>query len=125
MADLTVGRNAMRAFQLLRLVVLLSAFAVASGCVTSTMTKRAWDDWYGRHAPRVVWVGYQGSDAHFHHCLARIKGGDVKLIEIRRSELVIADERPWSSYWTGPPYYYLVDPVQNYTRIGASVSRDY
>jgi hypothetical protein len=109
----------MRAFQLLHLVVLLSAFVAAAGCVTSTMTKQAWDDWYARHAPAVEWVGYQGSDAYAHHFIARIKGGDVKLIVIRRSELVVADERPWSSYWTGPLYYYLFDPVQNYRRIEA------
>jgi hypothetical protein len=109
----------MRAFHRLRLVVLLSAFLAAGGCVTSTMTRQAWDDWYARHAPTVLWVGYQGSDAYAHHFMARIKGGDVKLIEIRRSELAVPDERPWSSYWTGPRYYYLVDPGQNYRKVKA------
>ena len=97
----------------------------ASGCLgfnwgAQRISQQEWEDWFAQHESKVHWVGYQGSDVNFHYFVARIERmGDWKFIEVRREKLVLEDERPWSSDYTGPLYHYRVDPTRNYQKITA------
>ena len=100
------------------LLLLFSAGCLGFNLGAQRIGRQEWEEWYERNAAQVQWVGYQGSDADFHYFVARIQRmGDWKFIEIRREELILEDERPWSSDYTGPLYHYRVDPNRNYTRI--------
>ena len=64
----------------------------------------------------VRWVGYQGSDPQFHHYIARVMD-DWNFIRIRKDELTVADERPYSPPSSARLYHYLVDPGREYSKI--------
>ena len=100
----------------LPLVLLLMVLATIPACRTTPLNKQAADDWYMRYATLVRWVGYQGSDQHYHHFIARVMD-DWNFIQIRKEELTVEEERPYSNSSHAPLYYYLVDPSQDYRRI--------
>jgi hypothetical protein len=106
----------MRIRHLIRLSVLLLAIGCISACVSTPLDKRAAADWYSRYAAMVQWVGYQGSDQEFHYYIARVMD-DWNWIRIRREELSVDDERPYSTRSSGPLYYYLVDMAQDYRKV--------
>jgi hypothetical protein len=107
----------MRAFLTLHVVAVSVFLASLQGCRTSPMSKQEATDWYARYGSMVRWVGYQGSDEQFHHFIARVMD-DWNFIQIRRDELKLNDEKPFSRGSSAPLYYYLVDPSRDYQKIG-------
>jgi hypothetical protein len=109
-----LGREgSMRAFPLIRLVALLMMLALIPACCTKPLDKQQAADWYARYASMVRWVGYQGSDLKFHYYIARVMD-DWNFIRIRKDELKVDDERPYS---TVSSYHYLVDPSRDYRKV--------
>jgi len=106
----------MRPFQVIRLVVLLLVLGSIPACRTTPLNKQEAADWYARYASMVRWVGYQGSDQQVHHYIARVMD-DWNFIQIRKDELTVADEHPYSTVSSAPLYYYLVDPSREYRKV--------
>ena len=106
----------MRPFQVIRLVVLLLVLGSVPACRTTRLNKQEAAHWHARYASMVRWVGYQGSDQQFHHYIARVMD-DWNFIQIRKDELTVADEHPYSTASSAPLYYYLVDPSREYRKI--------
>lgn len=106
----------MSALHVIRLVTLMMALACIPACSRTPMNKQEAADWYSRYSSSVRWVGYQGSDAQFHHYIARVMD-DWAFIQIRKAELTVADERPYSTASSAPQYHYLVDPKRDYRKI--------
>lgn len=107
----------MRIRHAIRLGALLLALGCVSACVGTPLDRQAAADWYSRYSAMVQWVGYQGSDRQFHYYIARVMD-DWNWIRIRREELRVDDERPYSTRSSGPLYYYLVDVGQDYRKVG-------
>jgi len=85
-------------------------------CRTTPLNKQEAAEWYARYASMVQWVGYRGSDQQFHHFVARVMD-DWNFIQIRKDELRVDDERPYSTASNAPLYYYLVDPSRGYRKV--------
>jgi len=62
------------------------------------------------------WLLYQGSDTSVHHFISRIMDEWI-WFNIRRSELKIADERPYKQTSSTPLGYYYVDATKNFVKI--------
>jgi hypothetical protein len=94
------------------------------------MRKTKWSvaevrDWYERYRKTEphAWDGilYQGSDAHRHHFVARVLSVDNwAIIQIKKEDLSLADERPYLTISSGALGYYYVDPSRDFAKI-----RDY
>ncbi len=106
----------MHPLRLIRFVALVVALGVLPACRTTPLNKQEAADWYTRYGSMVRWVGYQGSDQQFHYYIARVMD-DWNFIRIRRDELKVDDERPFSRASSAPLYYYLVDPRHDYQRV--------
>ena len=106
----------MRTLQTNRFIVLLLALSFLSACRTTPLNKQEAAAWYSRYASMVRWVGYQGSDPQFHHYIARVMD-NWAFIQIRKDELAVADERPYSTASSAPLYHYLVDPSRHYRKV--------
>src|SRR5262245_6509915 len=107
----------MRMRHTIRLGTLLLALGCISACVNTPLDRSAAADWYSRYGSMVRWVGYQGSDQQFHYFIARVMD-DWNWIRIRKDELRVEDERPYSRRSSGPLYYYLVDVSKDYRKVG-------
>ena len=103
----------MRVSHIIRLVALLLVLVCVPACRTTPMDKREAADWY---SSAVRWVGYQGSDLQYHYYIARVMD-EWNYIRIRRDELTVADERPYSTASSAPVCYYLVDPAHDYKKV--------
>src|SRR5262245_13408351 len=108
---------------LMFLIATLALLASLPACRTTPLNKQEAADWYARNASMVRWVGYRGSDQQFHYFIARVMD-EWSYIQIRRDELTVADERPYSRVSRGPLYYYLVDPSREYRKIETNAERD-
>jgi hypothetical protein len=97
-------------------VLLLVAFAMLSGCRTTPLNKKEAAEWYGTWGSMVRWVGYRGSDVHYHYYIARVMD-DWQFLRFDKAELNVDDERPYSSLSSGPFYHYLVDPRHDYAKV--------
>lgn len=106
----------MHALYIIRFVSLLLVLNCIPACRPTPLDKRAAADWYARNASMVRWVGYQGSDQHFHHYIARVMD-DWTFIQIKKDELAEVDEHPYSTASSAPLYYYLVDPSRDYRKV--------
>ncbi len=106
----------MCALHLIRLVALLMMLVFIPACRTTPLNKQEATDWYAKYASLVRWVGYQGSDQQYHHLIARVMD-DWNFIRIRKDELTVDDERPYSTASGAPLYYYLVDPSRDYRKV--------
>jgi len=76
-------------------------------------------EWYSKAAPdnpRVRRFGYCGSDAKYHYFIVRPIDWFV-CPKVRRSELVIPDERPKSSLPRDQWYFYVVDPAHDFRKV--------
>lgn len=102
--------------QTIRLVTLLLVLVYIPACRTTPLNKQEAAEWYARYASMVQWVGYRGSDQQFHHFVARVMD-DWNFIQIRKDELRVDDERPYSTASNAPLYYYLVDPSRDYRKV--------
>jgi len=70
-----------------------------------------------------AWDGilYQGSDSMWHYYIARVIAVDNwAIIQIRREELKVADERPRAISSSAGLGYYFVDPTRDFVKV-----RDY
>ena len=87
--------------------------SMLTGCIVShadsLWTREAVVSWYAQHHKQIGFVGYQGSDQTRHHFIARYMD-DWVFIVIKKEELRLNDERPFSRAWSAQLYYYLVDP---------------
>jgi hypothetical protein len=94
------------------------------------MRKTKWsvpevEEWYVkyRQTERRAWDGilYRGSDARWHHFVARVPSVDNwAIIKIDKGSLALPDERPLRTMSGGAFGYYYVDPSHGFTKI-----RDY
>jgi|SRR5688572_17242969 len=115
----------MRALFFIALVWLVSGCAGPFEMRKTKWTVREVRDWYPeyRKTEPYAWDGilYQGSDPRHHHFTARVLSVDNwVIIQIKREDLALLDERPYLTISTGTPGYYYVDPTRDFTRI-----RDY
>lgn len=106
----------MRASHPIRLIALLLVLVCLPGCRTTPLSKQEATDFFTRYPSMVRWVGYQGSDQQFHHYIVRVMD-EWSYIQIRRDELSVIDERPYSTAWRAPLYHYIVDPKHDYRKI--------
>ena len=113
----------MRPFRHVRFAVLIAALLNLTACRTAPLNKQEAAGWYAQYASMVRWVGYQGSDQQFHYYIARVMD-DWNFIRITRDELVVGDERPYSTASSVPLYYYLVDPSGDYRKIEKKGEQD-
>lgn len=95
--------------------ILLLLFGVA-GCSTAPMDKQEAAEWYASYHSAVRWIGYQGSDRQYHYFIARVMD-DWAFIRVKKSELAVADERPYRETLSSQLYYYLVDPSRDYRKV--------
>ena len=110
--SLCLNRRALKHSVVFALLFLLHLTA----CRTPPMNKQEAADWYAKYHSMVRWVGYQGSDDHFHHFIARVMD-DWAFIRVDRAELQMDDERPMAKGSSGPFSYYAVDPSRNFEKI--------
>ena len=106
----------MRALHTIRLLALLLVLACIPACRTTPLDKQEATAWYARYSSMVRWVGYQGSDPQFHYYIARVMD-DWNFIRIRKDELRVGDERPYSKASSAPLFHYLVDPSRDYRKV--------
>ena len=106
----------MRLIHYIRVLALLAVLASIPACSTTPMSKQEAADWYSRYHLMVRWVGYQGSDEQYHHYIARVMD-DWAFIRIKKDELRVSDERPYSKSSSAPFCYYRVDPRRDYAEI--------
>jgi hypothetical protein len=106
----------MRTLHVIRLAAPILVLSCFPACRTTPLNKQEAADWYARYASMVQWVGYQGSDQQFHYYIARVMD-NWNFIQIRKHELTVADERPYSTASSAPLYYYLVEPSQDYRKV--------
>ena len=99
-----------------RLAALLLVMGCIPGCVATPLDKQEAEIWYAQYASMVQWTGYQGSDQQFHYYIARVMD-DWNWIRIRKGELTMDDERPYSRASGAPLYHYLVDPGRDYRKL--------
>ena len=98
------------------IVVLLTMLLSLSACAIDPMSRQQAVDWYTSNASELKWVGYQGSDKDYHYFVGR-KPDTWVFIRIWKNDLTVEDERPFTSTYRYPLYYYLVDPTQDYIKI--------
>lgn len=80
---------------------------------------REWYAGYRRSEPR-AWNGirYEGSDARWHHFIARVPSVDNwAIIQIRREDLTVPLELPHARVSSNRNDYYFVDPANGFSRI--------
>lgn len=120
------GQAAMRILSIITLMPLLIC-----GCAGPfEMRKTKWSvpevrDWYAdyRRIEPHAWDGilYEGSDGRWHHFVARVLSVDNwAIIQIKKEDLTLVDERPNLTISNGALGYYYVDPSRDFMKL-----RDY
>ena len=107
------------------LLILLLLFSACAGPFMIRKTNwsvaevREWYPVYREDSSSWDGILYQGSDAREHHFIARLQSMDNwVVIDIKKSELTLPDERPYyPAISTGPYAYYYVDPTNNFTKL--------
>jgi hypothetical protein len=94
----------MRALTVIRLFMLFSVLGCIPACRHTPMNKQEAADWFARYSSGVRWVGYQGTSQQSHHYIARVNDGWA-FIQIRKDELKVTDERPYSTASSAPQYH--------------------
>ncbi|HWN94456.1 MAG TPA: hypothetical protein VNT99_05455 [Methylomirabilota bacterium] len=78
-------------------------------------------EWYADYrTQKGAWDGilYRGSDSKYHHFVARVIWVDNwAIIQIKKEELALADERPYSTASSGDFGYYCVDPSRGFIKV--------
>jgi hypothetical protein len=77
---------------------------------------RAWADSNKNIPTWNGWLLYQGSDAAVHHFISRVMDEWV-WFKIKRTELVVLDERKYKTTSSGPLGYYYVDATKDFVKI--------
>jgi hypothetical protein len=83
------------------------------------MAKSELQTWYRDELSRYSGagkLGYTGSDANFHHFIAR-PIDDFVGIQVPKGQIKLKDERPVSELGSGRMYFYLVDPGHGFDKI--------
>ena len=78
-------------------------------------------EWYPKYKEKepYAWDGilYQGTDEKYHHFIAHVLLMDNwAIIKIKKEDLNIDDERPYSNSSSSPLGYYFVDPSNNFIK---------
>jgi hypothetical protein len=107
----------MRSRHFILILSLIAVIGSLTGCRKAVWTKKETIDWYTNYSS-IVHDGlrYQGSDAQSHHFIARVMDEWV-FIRVRKSQLKLDDERPFSTGSNAHFTYYAVDPSQNFKKI--------
>ena len=107
----------MGALHLILFVWLSAVVAVFSTCRKTEWTKKEVIEWHERFGSRERGgLGYQGSDEQHHHFIARAVDSWV-FIKVKRDELKMDDERPFSRASSAPLAHYAVDPARDFQKV--------
>lgn len=102
-----------------QVVPLFLAFAL-TGCNTPwVMEKSELQHWYRDELSRYSGagkLGYQGTDAEFHHFIAR-PIDDFVGIQVPKNQIKLPEEHPTSDLGSHRMYFYLVDPDHGFRKI--------
>ena len=113
----SLGRKAMRLLNLILIIGLVAVVGSFTSCRKREWTKIEVIEWYAKYGSMVRGgLRYQGSDQQSHHFIARVMD-DWTFIQIRKDELKVDDERPFSRPSSAPLAYYAVDPSRNFKKI--------
>jgi hypothetical protein len=85
----------------------------------STWTVKEVKDWYAKNAQTEPSLSrgiiYEGSDPKYHHFTAHMRTVDNwAIIQIKKSDLKLKDERPYSHSSKNPSGYYYVNPSREF-----------
>lgn len=108
------------------IVILLS---LVVGCASpfeirkTTWTVEEVKTWYAsfsKHEPGGNGgIAYQGTDAKYHHFVAHVLSVDNwAIIAVKKEELKVPKELPYSRASRAPLAYYYVDPSRNFAKVG-------
>ncbi|TND08240.1 MAG: hypothetical protein FD123_2495 [Bacteroidetes bacterium] len=106
-----------------KLVLFFSLFIF--GCtLPQSLRKTEWTvpevkEWVNKNEKYSTWKGlllYRGSDTARHHFISRVMDEFV-WFDIKRAELVVPEEKPYSTQSSAPLGYYYVDPKQDFVRV--------
>jgi hypothetical protein len=101
-------------------VVSLILALVLTGCNTPwVMDKSELQHWYRDELSRYSGagkLGYQGTDADFHHFIAR-PIDDFVGIQVPKNQIKLPEEHPASELGSHRMYFYLVDPNHGFRKI--------
>jgi len=97
----------------------LIAFAlVFTGCAVSNGAQKSWtvsqvQEYYNKNSSTTNCFLYRGTDGQTHHFLSRVIDQWV-FLTIKKNELSMPDERPYSTAKLG---YYYVDPNNHFVKL--------
>ena len=99
-------------------LILMSGILLCCGtsCHKTEWTKQEVVDWDAKYHFLRGGLGYRGSDQEYHYFIARAIDEWV-YIQIRKDDLTLTDERPYSLASNAPLAYYAVDPGRNFQKI--------
>ena len=112
-----VSHKLMRSLHLLSILGLVAVVGGVTSCRKTEWTKQEVIEWNVNYGSMVRGgLGYQGSDQQWHHFFARVMD-DWVFIQIKKADLKLDDERPFSRASSAPLAYYAVDPSRNFQKI--------
>ncbi len=112
----------MRLHHLAFSLCLATAACFLTSCRETEWTKKDVIEWYAKIGSSVRGgLGYQGSDEKYHHFIARVFDEWV-FVQMKREELKLDDERPFSS---APLAFYAVDPSHDFQKIEEKSGADH
>lgn len=86
-------------------------------CRKTEWTKQEVVEWYAQNGSAVRdGLLYRGSDQQWHYFIARVMD-DWAFIQIKKEELKLEDERPYSQASSVTFSFYAVDPSQGFRKI--------
>jgi hypothetical protein len=80
---------------------------------------KSWYADYSKNEPGGVrGIAYQGTDPKYHHFIARVLSVDNwAIIKVKKEELKVPEELPYSAASSAPFAHYYVDPARDFARI--------
>ncbi len=106
-------------------VVLLAMLVGCAGPFQIRKTKwtveevKTWYAWYSKNEPGGDrGIAYQGSDSRYHHFIARVLSVDNwAIIEVKKEDLKVPEELPYSRISSAPFAHYYVDPSRDFAKV--------
>ena len=101
------------------IIFLITGCAVSNAGGQKNWTVSEVQNWYNKNSSSSNCILYRGSDLQTHHFLSRVIDEWV-FLTIKKNELSMPDERPYSATSLGKLGYYYVDPNNHFVK-----TRDY
>jgi hypothetical protein len=99
----------------------MAVVGVFAGCKEEETSRQEVVAWYAKNWTMVRGgLGYQGSDAQYHHFVARVTDEWV-FLRVKRADLQLADVRPLPTSASTQVAYYAVDPSRNFEKVDGKV----